>query len=64
MKLHENFNQKTLENDIALLKLSQDAKFTKSVHPACLPIDDLEYTGVKARIALLNARLRLKIMSL
>jgi len=51
MKMHENYDPKTFENDIALLKLSQDAKFTTSVQPACLPAGDLEYNGVKATVA-------------
>ena len=55
MKMHENYDPKTFENDIAILKLNQDAKFTQSVQPACLPVNDLEYNGVKARISIFNA---------
>jgi len=51
MKMHENYDPKTFENDIAILKLNQDAKFTQSVQPACLPVNDLEYNGVKATVA-------------
>ena len=47
MKMHENYDPKTFENDIAILKLSQDAQFTQSVQPACLPIGDSDYNNVK-----------------
>jgi len=30
-------NQWTMENDIMLLRLDRDVRFTKSIHPACLP---------------------------
>jgi len=51
MKMHENYDPKTFENDIAILKLSQDAQFTQSVQPACLPIGDSDYNNVKATVA-------------
>ena len=50
MKMHENYDPKTFENDIAILKLSQDAQFTQSVQPACLPISDSDYNNVKVKI--------------
>ena len=50
MKMHENYDPKTFENDIAILKLSQDAQFTQSVQPACLPIGDSDYNNVKVNI--------------
>ena len=49
MKMHENYDPKTFENDIAILKLSQDAQFTQSVQPACLPIGDSDYNNVKVK---------------
>ena len=48
-KNHERYNDKTFENDIAILKLSQDAQFTQSVQPACLPIGDSDYNNVKVK---------------
>ena len=53
MKMHENYDPKTFENDIAILKLSQDAQFTQSVQPACLPIGDSDYNNVKVNIGTL-----------
>ena len=53
MKMHENYDPKTFENDIAILKLSQDAQFTQSVQPACLPIGDSDYNNVKVNMGTL-----------
>ena len=50
--MHENYDPKTFENDIAILKLSQDAQFTQSVQPACLPIGDSDYNNVKVNISM------------
>ncbi|KAJ8039118.1 Acrosin [Holothuria leucospilota] len=37
---HEAFNRVTFENDITLLKLTQEANYTSHVQPACLPGKD------------------------
>jgi hypothetical protein len=37
MRMHEAYNNKTFENDIAILKTSQPVRFSQSVQPACLP---------------------------
>ena len=50
MKMHENYDPKTFENDIALLKLDKPARFSNSVQPACLPPSSSEYTGVRATV--------------
>lgn len=51
MKMHENYDGKTFENDIAILKLNQNVRFTKSVQPACLPPPgNMDYTNVKATV--------------
>ena len=34
---HPSYNQQTVDNDIAVLKLSRAAKFGKYVGPVCLP---------------------------
>lgn len=34
---HPNWSARTLENDIAILKLSRPATFSRNVQPACLP---------------------------
>ncbi|XP_066912679.1 chymotrypsinogen B2-like [Clytia hemisphaerica] len=35
--IHKQFDPKTLENDIALVKLTDDVTFSKSIQPVCLP---------------------------
>ncbi|CAH2098461.1 unnamed protein product [Euphydryas editha] len=37
--VHDNFNKKTLDDDIAVLKLSAEAIFNNYVQPACLWLD-------------------------
>ncbi|CAH0715112.1 unnamed protein product, partial [Brenthis ino] len=39
--IHEDYAYKTLNNDIALLKLSSEAVFNNYVQPACLWLDDI-----------------------
>ena len=36
---HPNWNMQTLENDIALIKLKNPAKYDNYVYPICLPED-------------------------
>ena len=50
MKMHENYNPKTFENDIAILKLNQPVRFSNSVKAACLPVGDSDYNGVRATV--------------
>lgn len=38
---HENFTNKTYQNDIALLRLETPAKFSKWVKPICLPFGNV-----------------------
>ena len=35
--MHENYERKTIQNDIALLKLNSKVKFSADVSPVCLP---------------------------
>lgn len=35
--LHEQFDQKTLANDVALLRLSEPVNMTRTIRPICLP---------------------------
>lgn len=43
---HPNFSFRTVDNDIALLKLSKSATFSRGVRPACLPSSrSSDYTG-------------------
>ena len=41
--MHEMYDKDTLENDIAILKLSRSLIFNKYVQPACLPEKDYNY---------------------
>ncbi|KAK2705177.1 hypothetical protein QYM36_017281 [Artemia franciscana] len=38
--LHEDYNAHTIDNDIALLKLSSPVTYTASIRPICLPINN------------------------
>ena len=35
--IHPQYNSKTIDNDIALVKLSKPVKYTKYIRPACIP---------------------------
>ena len=51
MKMHEQYNPQTFENDIAILKLDRNAVFSKSVQPACLPVQpNFDYTNTRATV--------------
>ncbi|XP_011167330.1 venom protease [Solenopsis invicta] len=43
--VHPQYNSKTFTNDIAVLKMSSEVRFTSLVRPICLPVDD--YTRSK-----------------
>ena len=43
---HENYNSKSLINDIAILKLSQEVELNKYIQPACLPFQSTNYQSV------------------
>ncbi|VVC45767.1 Serine proteases, trypsin family, serine active site,Peptidase S1, PA clan,Serine proteases, trypsin [Cinara cedri] len=47
---HKGFDQRTLYNDIALLTLDKPVKFTKQVHPICLPTSRSMYAGQTATV--------------
>ena len=50
--MHEKYDPKTFENDIAMLKLERNVRsFGLSVQPACLPAQDLDYTSTNATVA-------------
>jgi len=46
-----DYNTQTLKNDIALLRLSKDIKFTDNIKPACLPTSTKAYTNVMATVS-------------
>merc|ERR1711879_480517 len=51
MKMHANYNAKTFENDIAILKLDRKVTFSDSIKAACLPFADVDYVDKKATVA-------------
>jgi len=48
LKMHENYDDKSFENDIALIRLDRKVEFTKSVYPICLPPRGKDYTDTRA----------------
>ena len=38
--IHEGWSSSTLQNDIAVLELSEEAKFSDHIEPICLPTGD------------------------
>lgn len=38
--VHENFDPRTITNDIGIAKLVQPIQITIAVRPVCLPVDD------------------------
>ena len=51
MKMHANYNAKTFENDIAILKLDRKVTFSDSIKAACLPFADVDYVDKQATVA-------------
>lgn len=50
--VHENYNSRTLANDIAVLRLPSDVTFNNDIAPACLPGDyDAGYGPMRAWIS-------------
>ncbi|XP_050541929.1 chymotrypsinogen 2-like [Daktulosphaira vitifoliae] len=47
---HKGFDQRTLYNDIAILTLDKPVKFSKEVHPICLPQSKSSYIGKQATV--------------
>ena len=45
MKLHENYNEVTYENDIAIMRLDRPATFSNSIWPICLPDNSRDFTN-------------------
>ena len=48
MRMHENYDTQTFENDIAILKLDRPVQFNKSIWPICLPPRGADYTNRRA----------------
>ena len=45
--IHPNYDERKIENDIALIQLEKPAKFSKYVQPACLPDHGYQLPGGK-----------------
>lgn len=44
--VHPDFDSKTLENDLALIKLKKHVPFRDDIQPICLPNQDEDFTGL------------------
>jgi len=51
---HENYVSKTMENDIALLKLATPLTWTDKIRPVCLPDSDLSSTGSRGKTCVIS----------
>ena len=48
----DDYNEGTIDNDIAILRLSSDVVFTDNIVPACLPTNpNLDYVGQSATVS-------------
>ena len=50
MKLHENYDPVSYENDIAVMRLDQPATFSDSIIPICLPDPSSQFTNNEAYV--------------
>ena len=46
--IHPNYDEKKIENDIAVIQLENPVKFSKYVQPACLPDHGYQLPGGKS----------------
>lgn len=46
--VHPNYESKTLENDLALIKLKKPVPFREDIQPICLPHVNEDFTGLEA----------------
>ena len=51
MKIHQDWNPRTKENDIALLLLDRPVNFGSNASPICLPSKDNSYADTEAIVA-------------
>ncbi|XP_030385952.1 chymotrypsin-like [Scaptodrosophila lebanonensis] len=49
--IHEEFDGHTLLNDIALIKMRYDIKFSEFIQPASLPMEELDYVNQTAVVS-------------
>lgn len=52
---HENYDSRTISNDIGMIKINQDAPISDAIRPICLPLDEpyrsMDYTGYTPIVA-------------
>lgn len=53
IKIHSNYDPKTLFNDIGLVKLQRDAAFTDYVRPICLWEGDTDITRIHNQLGII-----------
>ena len=52
VKMHEDYDPVTIDNDIALITLERQVEFTDEVYPVCLPKDAQNlFVGEDAKLA-------------
>ena len=57
VKMHEDYDPVTIDNDIALITLERQVEFTDEVYPVCLPKDAQNlFVGEDAKLAGRSAR--------
>ena len=49
-KIHEEYDDVTYHNDIAIITLKQSTDFTNDVWPICLPAKDENYEGLQGTV--------------
>ncbi|XP_068244687.1 serine proteinase stubble-like isoform X2 [Palaemon carinicauda] len=49
--VHPRYSRSTLQNDLAVLKLSQNVVFTERIKPICLPPSDINVEGKRAIVS-------------
>ncbi|KAL6262143.1 hypothetical protein P5V15_007240 [Pogonomyrmex californicus] len=48
--IHENFNNNSLNNDIAIIEVNEPIPLNSIVRPVCLPDKTIDYTGALATV--------------
>ena len=49
--IHPGYERRTVNNDIALLRIESNIRFNDDVGPICLPEKDVTYTGYEAVVS-------------
>jgi len=49
--IHPEYDRRTVNNDIALLRIESDIRFNDNVQPICLPERGTTYAGIEAVVS-------------